>query len=120
MIEQANVFIKNKFVECSPKDIQVTLKRADGSDESQTTIASGQTGNPILLKNLMVSLVIKAPDALEEIKRADIQVWSGADMSVVSSSAGEKWKWTLKLLPNDLPPEVPTTVNVTVGDGENP
>ena len=119
MIEQANVFIKNKFVNCGSNDIQVTLKRADGSTEFQTTIAAGQTADPILLKNREVSLVIKAPDALEDLKKADIKVWSGVDLSVISSSADGEWKWTLKILSNDLPPEVPTTVNVTAGDGEN-
>lgn len=119
MIEQANVFIKNKFVNCEdPKDIQVTLEPAGGTQP--IIIAAGQTGDPILLPNLETSLVIKAPDSIEDLKEVDIQVWSGVDLSVISSSTNGEWKWTLKILTNNLPPEVPTTVNVTVGDGENP
>ena len=104
MAEQADVFVTNSF----ESDIVVTRILPDESSEN-TTIADGNEEK----FSLMVpeeSLIINAPDGKDE--RLYIVVRSSIiDLQVRHSSTN----WTTRIIPNDLPPEVPTTVNVNVG-----
>jgi hypothetical protein len=105
MAEQADVYVKNSF----KSDIVVTRVLPDESSED-TTIASGNEEKfPLLVSEEL--LIINVPHG-EDTKDWSIVVRSSIiDLKVGQSSTN----WTLRIMPNDLPPEVPTTVNVDVG-----
>jgi len=104
MAEQADVFVTNSF----QSDIVVTRVLPDKS-RVDTTIANGNEEKfPLMVPE--ESLIINAPDGKDE--RLYIVVRSSIiDLHVRYSTT----KWTTRIIPNDLPPEVPTTVNVNVG-----
>jgi hypothetical protein len=107
MAEQADVFVKNKFE--NERDIVVTRVLPDES-RVNTTIAYGNEEKfPSLVPE--ESLIINVPDG-EDTKNWPIVVRSSIiDLKVTHSSTN----WTFRIIPNDLPPEVPTTVNITPG-----
>ena len=108
MAEQADVFVKNKFE--SERDIVVTRVLPDESRED-TIIANGDEEKfPLLVAE--ESLIINAPDGADTENLHLIVRSSIIDLKVTHSSTN----WTLQIIPNDLPPEVPTTVNITPGD----
>ncbi len=105
MAEQADVYVKNDFEE----DIVVTRIPPSGSGVD-TTIANGNEKKfPLLVPE--ESLIINVPDG-EDTKDWPIVVRSSIiDLKVTHSTTN----WTTRIVPNDLPPEVPTTVNITPG-----
>lgn len=108
MAEQADVYVKNNLT----GDITVVRKLPDGSSDLSITIANGNT-EQIYLAGTDVSLVIHAPEGVDT-KDHPLGVKSGLDLAVSHSRTDSRW--TIQIVPNDLPPEVPTTVNVSAGD----
>lgn len=107
MAEQADVFVKNNFV---TEDI--TVKRIL-PDEIVTTTTIGYGGEvkfPLLVPE--ESLIIIQPEGKNPEEWA-LKVRSSIIDLAVSPSSNQ---WRVRIIPNELPPEVPTTVNVTVGD----
>ena len=104
MAEQADVYVKNSF------DSDIVVTRIVGSSSEDTTI-----GNEIEEKfPLLVSeelLIINVPDGKDTKDWSIIVRSSIIDLKVGQSST----RWTLRIISNELPPEVPTTVNVNVG-----
>lgn len=112
MADQADVYVKNKLT----NDIHVARKLSNGSIDVEETISNGNT-EQINLGSTDVSLLITPPGGTD-IKDCYICVRPDVDLDVKCSRTDSKW--TLKILPNSLPPEAPTTVNVTIGEDENP
>jgi hypothetical protein len=110
MAEQADVYVKNNLV----GDITVARKLPDGSSDLNITVTNGNT-EQVYLAGTNISLVIHAPEGVDT-KEYSLGVRSGLDLAVTHSRTGSNW--AIKIIPNDLPPEVPTTVNVNIG--ENP
>lgn len=107
MAEQADVYVKNNF----SGDITVTRKLPDGGSDLEVTIAHGNE-EQIYLAGTDVSLIIQAPVGVDT-KDHPLGVKSGLDLAVSHSRTDSNWR--IRIEPNDLPPEVPTTVNVEAG-----
>jgi hypothetical protein len=106
MANQADVIIKNNFANVGGIKVlklKETATIADGSNER------------IPLPGPEVALVIQAPEG-KDTKFCMLKVQSDVDLSVTASRTNSTW--TLQIIPNELPPDVPTTVNVSVGDDE--
>lgn len=108
MIEQAEVFVKNTYFE---EPIQVIRKLPDGSTDLTISVAQWNEEH-IPLIGLDVSLVIKAPTGTE-IRYCPVKVRADVDMGVSHSRTDSAW--SMRILPNSLQPELPITVNITVG-----
>jgi hypothetical protein len=115
MAEQADIYVKNEFA----SDIVVTRILPD-EISSDTTIPSGDEDRFYLTSHceekfpLVVSeelLIINAPDGVDTEDCYIIVRSSIIDLAISFSSTN----WTIRIVPNELPPEVPTSVNVTVG-----
>ena len=107
MADQADVYIKNALTEA----IYAVRYLSGVSSDLDITIASGDE-EKILLPGTDVYLVITAPRGID-IKESSILVKSDMDLEVSCSRTNSNWK--IQIMPNSLPPEVPTTVNITVG-----
>jgi hypothetical protein len=110
MANRADFLIKNVLTD----DITVFRKTPDGSIDFDITIANGNE-EMIPIAGPEVSLVINAPEWVDT-KDCPIKVKSYVDLEVLYSRTDSNW--AIKIIPNDLPPDVPTTVNVTLGDDE--
>ena len=105
MAEQADVYVENTF----DSDIVVT-RILDASSEDTTIVSGEEEKFPLLVSE--ESLIINAPDGKDTENLHIIVRSSIIDLKVRHSTT----RWTLRIIANDLPPEVPTTVNVSVGD----
>ena len=108
MAEQANVYVKNN----STDNIYVVRKLQDGTSDLEITIANGSV-EMVPMTGPDLWLIINAPGGSTAGYRVIVR--SGIIDLAVSSSQD---RWRLKIIPNDIPPEVPTTVNVDVGEDE--
>ncbi len=113
MAEQADVYVKHALRGVS-NDIHVVVKHSDGSSDPEVPIAKGNQER-FYLGGTGESLIISAPSGVDT-KEHPIIVKADVDVAVVCSRTNSSW--TLKIEPNNLPPETPTTVNVNVGDEE--
>lgn len=110
MSEKADFFVNNQL----KKDIQVFRKLADGSRDLDTLISNGNKER-IPLPDTEVSLVINAPEGNgTDAKACHLTIRSDVDLNV--SYSRRHSNWTIKILPNDLRSEAPTTVNVNIGE----
>ncbi len=108
MADQADVYVKNRFT----GDVRVIRYLSSGVSDLEITISPGNE-EKVLLTGTDVYLVIKPP-AGKDLKLCFITVRSDVDLSVPGSRTDSLWK--VQILPNSLPPEVPTTVNIEAGD----
>ena len=108
MADRADVFVKNVLA----GNINVIRKLPDGSSDLEVTIANGNE-EQIHLASPEVSLLINAPKRVDT-KDCPFNVKSDVDLAVSCSRTHSNW--TVQIVPNDLPPDSPTTVNVTVGE----
>lgn len=109
MADQADVYIKNMFAE----GISAIRKLPDGSCDLELTISSGDE-QLIYLGGADTSLVINAPSGVDIINCL-FTARTGIDLVVLCSRTDSNWK--IKIIPNDLPPDSPTTVLITIGGG---
>lgn len=112
MAEQAEVFVKNMFDE---GDIRAVRKLGDGTIDKDVTIAY-QDEEMIPLIGTDASLIIFAPSSVPDIQAHHLKMKSQVDLAVSHSRSNSSW--AIKIEPNNLPPDAPTTVNVNVGDEE--
>ena len=113
MAEQADVYVTNWLD--THGDINVSRKLADGTTDINITVAYGEKSEKIYLGGTDVSVIITPPSGVET-KDHPLRVKSDIDLAVSHSITGSNW--TIQIATNDGPPEVPTTVNVNVGDDE--
>ena len=109
MADQADVYVNNQFTDA----VHVVRYLPRGGSDLEVTILSGNE-EKILLPGTDVYLVINAPGGVD-IKNHKIIVTTGLDLAVSCSRTNSNW--TIQIIPNSLPPEVPTTVNVEIGAG---
>jgi hypothetical protein len=114
MADQVEVYIYNEFTD----DINITRELPDGSNDLDITISQKNEekthSEGIFLPGPEVSLVINAPEG-RDINECYIKVAKPSlDLLVLHSRTGSNWR--VNIAPNDLDPEVPTTVNVNVGE----
>ncbi len=110
MADRADVFVRNMIGE--DKDVVVT--HTDQGGPSDTTIEYRDEKG---FQNVMPehSLTVKIPDGMDMSEHPLKVVTSITDMRISCSQN----KWEINIFPNDLPPDVPTTVNITAsGVGE--
>ncbi|MGE5341257.1 MAG: hypothetical protein ACM3SY_07220 [Candidatus Omnitrophota bacterium] len=107
MLDKADVYIKN----VSFQGLNAFRRFPDGRYDSKVDIDSGSE-TMIPLQGTDISLVINTP-AEKDLKDCPILVKSDVDLEVMFSRTNSNW--SIKIVPNDLPPGVPTTVNVDVG-----
>jgi hypothetical protein len=111
MADQADFYVKNKSAGAA---ITVSRKLPDGSTDLTTTIPVGSS-EKIYLGGTDFSLIINGPTG-KDTKSLYLGLKSDVDLDV--SCCRTDSIWTIKIKPNSLPPEAPTTVNVTVGTNE--
>ncbi len=109
MANRAEVLVKNLF---SGESVRVLRKPApetvdfdepvDGGGEQQVSLLSPD-----------VSLVIEAPPG-KDLKLCQFKVDAAVDLEVIKSRTDSLW--SVKIVPNELDPETPTTVNISIGD----
>ncbi len=112
MANKADVNVKNVF----NTNVMLHLKRQlqDGSSDLEINVAQGEV-KMVQLPDPNVSMVIQAPEGMD-LRDCLIKVKSDVDLDVQHSRTLSYW--TLKIIPNDLPPDVPTSVNVVIGQDE--
>ena len=113
MINNARVKVESFF---AGKSIRVVRKPTARTSDFEATL-TGQNHKFIDLQSTAVALEIHAPGGVD-LKKCWLKVDSAVDLEVVYSRS--KSTWTFKITPNTLDPEVPTTVNISVGDIEPP
>ena len=112
MANRADVNVKNCFTD--NVDLNVVRKLSDGSTDLNSTITDGNE-EQIHLPSTDVSLVVTAPNGFE-IKNCPVHVKSDVDLDISKSRTDSNW--TFQIVPNTLPPDIPTTVNVEIGPDE--
>jgi hypothetical protein len=110
VIEQADFYVNNSF----DAAVQVSRKLADGSTDLNISVDPGDN-EKVPIQGTDVSLVIEAPAGID-IKDYILKSKAGVDLAVLVSRTDSHWK--INIVPNDLEPEAPTTVNVNVGEDE--
>jgi hypothetical protein len=108
MAEQADVYVKNTFTD---KTIDVIRNLAGGGSDPAVTIPGGEQ-EQFYLGGTDVSLTVKAPTGMDT-KECYFHVQSDVDLAVSHSRTDSNWG--LRIVPNSLPPDTPTTVNVNLG-----
>jgi len=109
MAEQADVFVKNNLTDT----VVVQRKLANGTIDLTENVAPGTVSPRIPLIGLDVFIIINAPAGVDT-KTCPFKVRADVDVTVACSRTDSYWK--LQIVPNSLPPDAPTTVNVSVGD----
>ena len=109
MADRADVYVKNVLTD----PINVIRKLPDGTSDLDITIANGNE-EMIHLPNPEVSLGINVPG----VETRDCFITKRSDIDMAVSYSRTDSNWTMNIVPNDLPPEVPLTVNITVGGNE--
>lgn len=107
MANQADVYIENYFAEA----IHAVRYLWDGTSDLKVTIASQDT-EKVPLQGTDVYLIINAPSGMD-IKYGNLTVRTDIELVVSCSRIDSHWK--IHLVPNDLAPEAPITVYITVG-----
>jgi hypothetical protein len=111
MANQADVNVKNVF---SDKTINVKRKLQDGSIDLEVNIAQNSE-EQVQLPSPDVSLIISAPDGMD---LCDCLLKAKTDVDLETKHSRTDGNWTFNIIPNQLPPDTPTTMNVTVGHDE--
>ena len=112
MINQADVNVKNAFT----NDVTINLKRLlkDETVDLQDTIPQGELKN-VNLADTDVRLELTLPEEID-LRDCLLKIKTDVDINTICSRTNHSW--TIRIIPNDLPPDTPTTVNVTVGQDE--
>jgi len=108
MAEEADVFIKNRIGE------QITVTRTYQGGSTPTPIADENEEGFLKLVPEQ-SLVIEIPKERDMNENPLIITTRITDLRVSCSTDATVNRWVITIFPNDLPPEVPTTVNITAG-----
>lgn len=111
MPERADVYVKNAL---EKGDLKVSLKHGNGTPVHGNYIVKGNRER-VYLGDAEVSMIIDLP-GLPGTKEYLFKVLSGVDITM--SFSRSKSRWTMKIDPNDLENETPTSVNVEVGEDE--
>ena len=111
MAEQANVCLKN----LDGTGIDVVRRLANGTIDLNMTIPGGQE-DTILLPEPGVYLEIGTPGAPNGKNTQNCVFNVILNEDVVDWSAMDDYHWKMQMSDNSRPPEVPTEVNVEIGE----
>jgi hypothetical protein len=111
MANTAEVLVKNVFTGDS---IRVIRKPTPNDVDLDKTVAANDQ-QQVNLQSPDVLLVIEAPTG-KDIKTCQLKVDAAVDLEVIASRTNSYW--TVKIVPNEIPPDIPTTVNISLGDVE--
>jgi hypothetical protein len=114
MINNAIVTVQNQSKD---KTLRVVRKPKANSDADLDKTLAVNGRESIDLLSTDVELVIHSPGGLD-LKKCWIKVYTGVDLDLRHSRTDSAW--IFKIIPNDLDPDVPTTVNISVGSIEPP
>ncbi len=114
MANRADVYVKNKLTGSIQGNINVIRKLPDGSSDLDVTITYGNE-EMVHLSTPDVSLLIYAPQGVDT-RDCPVKVKSDVDLAVACSRTDSNW--TMNIVPNELGPITPTTVNVDLGEDE--
>lgn len=92
-------------------EIYTARELNDGTRDSEAAVTF-TNDSKINLAGLEYSLLIKPPEETD-IKKFPITVTSDIDLTITYSVSQGHYR--VKIIPNDLVPDVPTTANVNVG-----
>jgi len=108
MAEQVDVFVTTQL---EGIEIYVARELSDGTRDSEATVTIGNE-KKIVLDGLEHAVIIKPPQGFD-IKKNPLSVTSDIDLMITYSV----WKghYIVKVSPNPLGQDVPTTANVNVG-----
>ncbi len=109
MIYRADAYVRNNSNLIDTLNV-VSMHRYTKMQE--TTVNHGNVVR-IPLSGPEVSLIISAPGDTDT-KRCCIMIESDVDLDMVYSRAERNW--TIKILPNELAPDMPTSINITISD----
>lgn len=109
MANNANVNVENVFSDNVTINVNRVLQ--DGSSDLIETVAQNEA-RQIQLPSTDVKLMITAPQGMD---LCDCHAKVQTDVDLGKTYSRTDGTWTLQIIPNNLPPDVPTTVNVTVG-----
>jgi hypothetical protein len=110
MADQAYVYVKNNLT----GSIDATRMLPDGSTASTATISNANR-EKITLLGPDEWVVVTAPAGVDT-RDCVISVKSDVDLDTLHSRTDSNW--TIKIVPNELPPTTPTDVNITIGVNE--
>jgi hypothetical protein len=112
MANQADVNVKNVFND----NVTINVKRVlqGGTCDLEVNIAKGEA-QEINLPSPEVKLEVTVPGEVE-FRNCLLKIKTDVDLETIYSRT--EGKWTTRIIPNDLPPDTPTTVNYTVGQDE--
>ena len=112
MADQADVLVKNQF---PAQSVNVRRQLVSDGTTDYETVLSGDTQEQIVLPGPETAMLIQAPNGLD-LKDCQIKLDCALDVEVTVSRTNSNWR--MRIIPNDIPPEVPTTINVSIGDVE--
>lgn len=107
MANKADAYVRNVLTD----NINVLRKLPDGTIDLNVSVAPG-IDEMINLPSPEVSLIVNAPIGMD-IKYCRMNVISDVDLALACSRTDSNW--AINIIPNDLPPDIPTTLNVEVG-----
>jgi hypothetical protein len=112
MANNADVTVKNVFSD----NVTVNVKRRlqNGTIDQEVDIAQDEA-KQVHLPSTEVALVVTVPEGMN-LRDCFLKVKTDVDVETIHSRT--EGNWTLKIIPNDIPPDAPTTMNVTVGRDE--
>lgn len=112
MANEAEVYVKNVFT--GSETINVKRLEQDKSVSLDVDVIKGAS-EQVQLSSPDVQLVVTAPEG-KDTRDCLMRVTSDVDLDVINSRTDSTW--TFQIIPNSLPPDQPTTVNVTIGQDE--
>jgi hypothetical protein len=112
MANNADVNVENVFSNAVTINVKRVLQ--NGASDREDNIVQNEA-KQVPLPSPDVKLVIQVPEGMD-LRNCVLKVKADVDLETKHSRTDSNW--TLKIIPNDLPPDVPTTVNVTVGQDE--
>lgn len=112
MANQADVNVKNAFSD----NVTINVKRLlqNGTSDLEVNLEKGEA-QEINLPSTDVKLVVTLPGEVD-LRTCFLTVKTDVDLETIHSRTESKW--TTRIIPNELSPDTPTTVNYTVGQDE--
>lgn len=110
MANRADAYVRNVLAE----KIRIFRKLKDGENDLELNAAQGEEVK-IPLPSTEESLVICAPPG-QDCRNYKALTKSDVDLEIIYSRTDSCWR--IKIIPNNLPSEIPTTVNITIGQEE--
>lgn len=110
MADQADFVIKN---DCTTGSINVKRKLSNGTVDVDKNISTNEQ-DTVTISGTDTKLIITPPSGVSDLKDCWIKVRSDIDLDRMDSRTDTNW--TMQIAPNELPPDSPETVNISIGE----